>query len=136
MGMPDFNVSNTAGVALIAIADEPRVGVDLERQDRTVAADKLARKFLTAREAQALESLTEDARRRAFLRHWTCKEAMSKATGDGLAAPFGRIDIDLGSTVRVVAGPAPYVPGDWALYPVDVPEGFFATLALWRRDRS
>jgi 4'-phosphopantetheinyl transferase len=129
---PDFNVSNTAGMALIAIAEQPRVGVDVEHCERTVAADKLARKFLTATEATALAKLPPDERRQLFLRHWTCKEAMSKATGDGLAAPFGRIEVAIGSTASLVGGPPPYSPGDWELHLAEVPTGFYATVALWR----
>jgi 4'-phosphopantetheinyl transferase len=131
-GAPDFNVSNTAGMALIAIAERPRVGVDVEHRERRAAADKLARKFLTATEAAALAHLQPDERRRAFLRHWTCKEAMSKATGDGLAAPFGRIEVEIAPGPRVVGGPAPYGPGDWELHYAAVPADYYATIALWR----
>ena len=131
-GAPDFNVSHTRGRALIAIADGPRIGVDVEHFDRTVAADKLARKFLTPAEAATLAPCDPDERRRLFLRHWTCKEAMSKATGDGLAAPFGRIEVALGTSLRVVGGPPPYTPERWNLHAAAVPEGFLATLAVWR----
>src|SRR5260221_78318 len=45
---PDFNVSHTDGGAVIAIADglaaPMRVGVDVERDDPRVRADRLARK--------------------------------------------------------------------------------------------
>ena len=95
----DFNVSHTRDVALLAIArDLPpgtRIGVDIERADREVGVDRLARKFLTARERQSLAHLALAERRTRFVHYWTCKEAMSKATGDGLAAPFGRIDVEL-----------------------------------------
>ena len=128
---PDFNVTHTRGVGLIAIGDVPRIGVDIEHFDRSVAADKLARKFLTPREAETLAPLSPDDRRRAFLRHWTCKEAMSKATGDGLAAPFGKIEIALGTELVVVDGPPPYSPGGWRLEAITVPSGFLATIAVW-----
>jgi len=49
----DFNVSHTAGVALIGIARARRIGVDIERADRRVRADGLAAKFLTAAETIA-----------------------------------------------------------------------------------
>jgi 4'-phosphopantetheinyl transferase len=131
----DFNVSHTQGHALVGIAhDVPRstrIGVDIERADRDVGADRLATKFLTAREGAALAPLSPDARRRRFLRHWTCKEAMSKATGDGLAAPFRRLDVELEPAPRLVAGPAPYLPGAWALHALPVPAEFLATLAVW-----
>jgi hypothetical protein len=57
---------------------------------------------------------------------------MSKATGDGLMAPFGRLDVELGDPPRLITGPPPYVAQDWRLRAVDVPDGYLATLALWR----
>jgi 4'-phosphopantetheinyl transferase len=131
----DFNVSHTHEFSLVGIAhargEDLRIGVDIECTDRDVGADRLARKFLTARESAALAALGDDARRRRFLHHWTCKEAMSKATGDGLAAPFRQLDVDTEGAPRLVGGPPPYVPAAWSLHPVTVP-GFYATLAIWR----
>jgi len=132
----DFNVSHTRGVALIAVArdlpDAARVGVDIEHIDRDVGADRLARKFLTLREQATLVDLAPDMRRQRFLRHWTCKEAMSKATGDGLAAPFRRLDVELSDPPRLRDGPPPYLPDCWSLHDAGVPEDWLATVAIWR----
>ncbi len=133
----DFNVSHTNGVALIgtSIGDprHVRIGVDVERSDRSVGVDRLARKFLTAREQAAIAQLPADGRRLRFLRYWTCKEAMSKATGDGLIAPFRRLDIELETGPRLIDGPPPYTPPSWQVHAAEVPEGFLATVAVWRR---
>ena len=91
----DFNISHTDDAALIGIAHCVRIGVDIERVDRDVNADGLARKFLTPAEQATLAPLSADERRVRFLRYWTCKEAMSKATGDGLAALFRELEVDL-----------------------------------------
>ena len=132
----DFNVSHTDNVALIGIAAGlprgARIGVDVEREDRAVNADGLARKFMTARERAAMAPLDEQARRRQFLRLWTCKEAMSKATGDALSAPFRDIDVGLDDSPRLLAGPPPYVAGRWRLVSVAVPADLIATIAIWR----
>ena len=132
----DFNVSHTRGVALVAIARDvaptTRIGVDIEHADRDVGVDLLARKFLTSRERETLAHLPLDARRRRFLRYWTCKEAMSKATADGIIAPFGQLDVDLSDPPRLCSGPAPYLPADWSLHHAEVPPGWIATLAIWR----
>jgi 4'-phosphopantetheinyl transferase len=137
---PDFNVSHTRGVALIGIGDSlppgARIGVDIEHRDRVVNADRLARKFLTAGERAQLLPFPDDERRRRFLRLWTCKEAMSKATGDALAAPFGRLDVALEGPLALAAGPEPYLPADWTLHPVPLPDGYLATLAIWRAART
>jgi 4'-phosphopantetheinyl transferase len=132
-GAPDFNVSHTRDAAIIALSTRGPIGVDLERGDRTVDAARLARKFATPRERAAMATLGDDDSRRRFLRLWTCKEAMSKATGDGLAAPMGRLDVDVGAiSLRLVDGPAPYAPADWSLVAIDVPATHMATAALWR----
>jgi 4'-phosphopantetheinyl transferase len=130
---PDFNVSHTRDRALIAIGNGSgdRVGVDVEHRDRVTAADKLARKFLGAGEQAHLADYPADLQRERFLRWWTCKEAMSKATGDGLSAPFARIAVDIEPRPSVLGGPAPYTPTHWKLWALDVPDGFLATLALW-----
>jgi 4'-phosphopantetheinyl transferase len=131
----DFNVSNTRNVALIAVCErrDTRVGVDLEHADRQVDHAALARKFLTDRERNDVAALPdEDARRRAFLRLWTCKEAMSKATGDALSAPMRALDVEREPALRLVDGPGRYRPDDWRLYTARVPAPFIGTLAAWR----
>ena len=133
----DFNVSHTGETALIAIAtvarDGTRIGIDIERDDRQVNADGLARKFLTERERAGIAPLPPDARRQQFLRLWTCKEALSKATGDALSAPFRNMDVALDGGPRLVAGPMPYTPAAWRLVAAATPPGLIATLAIWRQ---
>lgn len=129
----DFNISHTDDVAFIGIARGVRIGVDIERADRDVNADGLARKFLTAAEQAAIAPLPADERRLQFLRYWTCKEAMSKATGEALSAPFRRLNVKLGATIELLDGPAPYEPRRWRLHPVGVRAGMLATVALWSR---
>jgi len=134
----DFNVSNTRNVALVGAVDLTgmRIGVDVEYEDRALNHVGLARKYLTLRERSAIASQDVDAHRRAFLRLWTCKEAMSKATGQALSAPLRELDVELVPSLRLAAGPPPYVADDWQLAAVDAPGGFLATVALWRTPRS
>jgi len=127
----DFNVTHTGLDGMIGLATGLRVGVDIERTDRVINAPGIARKFMTAAERAALPA-DADAARRQLLRLWTCKEAMSKATGDGVSAPFGRIDVGLVPGPHVASGPAAYAPGPWWLHAVDASPEHFATVALWR----
>ena len=127
----DFNISHTDDVALIGIARSWRIGVDIERADREVNADGLARKFLTPAEQATLAPLAAEERRQRFLRYWTCKEAMSQATGDALSAPFRRLNVKLGETIELLEGPDAYHPPSWRLYRAAVPNGYFGTVALW-----
>ena len=73
-----------------------------------------------------------DTARRRVLTLWTCKEAMSKATGDALSAPFASLDVRLDGAPRLAAGPGPYRPQHWSLHHAATPAGYVATVALWR----
>lgn len=61
-----FNVSHSEDVALIALAIDREVGVDVEHCRREIEALEIARRFFSPNEIQALRSLPEDQRRRAF----------------------------------------------------------------------
>jgi 4'-phosphopantetheinyl transferase len=132
----DFNISHTEGIALMGIAypmpPQWRIGVDIEYASRRVNADRLALKFLTANERAVSSRLSSEQRRLRFLRLWTCKEAMSKATGDALSAPFGRMDVSVEESPQLLDGPAPYRPEGWTLHAAAAPAEFIATVAMWR----
>jgi len=131
VGAPDFNISHTNGVAVIGIARGARIGIDVERSDRAVGADRLARKFLAPAEQAALAGLADEERRARFLKYWTCKEAMSKATGDGLIAPFARLCVDL-QRLQLLDGPPPYTPTAWTLHSAAASPPYLVTVALWQ----
>ena len=135
-GALDFNVSHTRGAAIFGVTRGARIGVDVEHRDREVNVDGVARKFMSPREQAMLNGLQGEARRHALLRLWTCKEAMSKATGDALSAPFRRLDVALAPTLALTGGPTPYEPAQWRLLGVDVPGGYLATVALWHEPAS
>ncbi|HJU24009.1 MAG TPA: 4'-phosphopantetheinyl transferase superfamily protein [Casimicrobiaceae bacterium] len=128
----DFNVSHTGDLGLVGVSMDARIGVDVERRDRQINVDGIARKFLTTNEREAIERLDDDARRQHVLTLWTCKEAMSKATGDALSAPFASIDVDLRQGPHLRAGPAKYAAAAWTLHRAEVPDDHVATIALWR----
>lgn len=127
----DFNLSHTRGTAVFGVTRGARIGMDIEHRDRTLNVDGVGRKFMTPREQARLAALDADARRRELLLLWTCKEAMSKATGDALGAPFRALDVDTQARRALVSGPAPYVPADWTLHSVEASDGFIATAAVW-----
>ena len=132
----DFNVSHTRGRAIFGVVRDGRIGVDIEHRDRALNVEGVARKFMSPAEQAILEGLDVDARRQALLRLWTCKEAMSKATGDALAAPFRKLDVGLEPSPALRDGPPPYDPSYWRLLPVDVSGGYLATIALWHAPGS
>ncbi|MFE2286511.1 4'-phosphopantetheinyl transferase family protein [Streptomyces sp. NPDC059443] len=82
-GAPQFSLSHSHGLALVAIA-ETRVGADVQRipSAGTAAACLPA---LHPAEQEELKELREEDRTVAFGRLWTRKEAYLKGLGTGLA---------------------------------------------------
>ncbi|MBA3254058.1 MAG: 4'-phosphopantetheinyl transferase superfamily protein [Pseudomonadota bacterium] len=83
-----FNVSHSADVALIAVANQPAaIGVDIERRHNLQNAGELAGDICSREQADAIAASSNASL--AFLRVWTRKEAASKALGFGV----GSIDL-------------------------------------------
>lgn len=101
-GAPDFNLSDTIGGSVVAVAARGRVGVDLEHLDRRPPVDRLARRWFSAAEAEALAALEPDCAAVAFLHLWTAKEAACKATGTGIFGWLPKWQFEVG-----VAQPQP-----------------------------
>ena len=85
---PDFNLSDTRGGCVVAIAGNGRIGIDIECRDRTLPVDRLAARWFAPDEAERLRAMDPESARRAFLDSWTAKEASCKATGTGI---YGRL---------------------------------------------
>lgn len=85
-----FNVSHSQELALIALAPDAPLGVDVEavREMRDLA--DIAARYFTAAEAETIASVPPDERTLAFFLCWTRKEAFAKALGDGLTLALDR----------------------------------------------
>jgi 4'-phosphopantetheinyl transferase len=88
-----FSLTHSADLALLAIAGEGAVGVDVERVDVRPHLESLARRVLSAQEHAAWRARDEEERLRAFLEHWTAKEAYLKALGVGLTRALREVSI-------------------------------------------
>jgi len=78
---PEFNLSHSAGLVLMAVSLRP-VGLDVESAARSGRFPGLAAKFFSPAEQKRINfSPSPD---RMFLRHWVCKEATVKLSGDGI----------------------------------------------------
>ena len=114
-----FSLSHSGDVALIALSATP-VGVDVEEGPRSKTVDDLASN-LHPRETKELMALPPEARRSAFGRVWSRKEAYLKGIGTGLGR---ELDLDyVGSVV-----PPPPGPDGWVITDVAV-EGYAAAVA-------
>ena len=94
-GRLKFSLSHSAGLALIAIADDSNVGVDLETIRAHSDYLEIARRFFSATEIDQLMLLPNHLRAEAFLGYWTKKEAYLKSCGYGLAIPMNWFSVPL-----------------------------------------
>jgi len=84
----EFNLAHTQGMVVMAVCAGMKPGVDIERLGKKVPL-AAARRYFSAQEVAALESLPAEEQPGRFLRLWTLKEAYLKATGAGIAAGLG-----------------------------------------------
>jgi len=91
----DFSISHTQDRLVVLLSLEGPVGIDLESLHRQLPWQKLAERFFCPEEAATLAAAPSDeARRQAFLRLWTRKEAFVKATGKGIADQLKTFRVD------------------------------------------
>jgi 4'-phosphopantetheinyl transferase len=129
----DVNWSHSGDGLLMAYGAGVQVGVDMEILRPRPRALELARRFFTAREADALVSLPEAARQHAFVRLWCAKEALLKAHGHGLSFGLARLEFELrGETWMLVdCDPALGAAAEWAVHAFVPGPGYVAAVA-WR----
>ncbi|MGL4495250.1 MAG: 4'-phosphopantetheinyl transferase family protein [Beijerinckiaceae bacterium] len=84
---PELGVSLSHRDHSLVIGFHPHgtAGVDCEADDPSLNVLVLARDHFTPAEAHALAHLPDEQQRPMFLRLWTAKEAVLKATGRGIA---------------------------------------------------
>ena len=137
-GGPGHSVAHSGDLVAVAVA-RAQVGVDVEQVDGRPHLlggdgdpDALARLAMSPAEQTLLATVPPSARARAFLVAWTRKEAVTKATGDGLRAAFSEVVVaaDAGPP-RLVSWPGPRPPQSVSLLDLDAPDpGYVAALAV------
>jgi 4'-phosphopantetheinyl transferase len=129
-----FNMSHSRDIVLVAVAHGRRVGVDIEHIDEPGDVRRIAARFLSPRDRDAIEQLPADRQRDAFLRCWTRKEAYMKARGDGISRPLDDFDVTPmpdASRSRLRSSAADPNEGEaWELADVPAPRGFMAAIAV------
>lgn len=121
------SLTHSSEVALVSVALDSEVGVDVERLREGTQNWSLVSHALTPGERARLQALPVSLRGEAFLSTWARKEALLKAVGVGLAVDPRFIELD---GPRVVTVPPELgEAGDWTLIDLPVP-GHASALAL------
>jgi 4'-phosphopantetheinyl transferase len=128
-----FNVSHTAGLALLAVAKGREVGVDVEKIRPQPDARKLSERFFSASERLSLAKLSSDELHAAFFRCWTRKEAYVKARGEGLSLPLHQFDVSIEARegqLLLATRPDASETSRWMLRDLPTDPGYAAALAV------
>jgi 4'-phosphopantetheinyl transferase len=128
----DFNLAHSGDLIALAFVRRRPLGIDIEQTRTYAQLSETACRFLCAEEAEEVASMDVGEQTRALVRTWTRKEAIVKATGEGLSMALD------GFRVAVLPHEHPAVVhfgGDrnaakeWILTDLPVPEGYAGSLA-------
>lgn len=128
-----FNLAHSGDLALVAVTSAGPIGVDLERVRPVHEAEAIARRFFSPEECADLAAVSHTDRDYAFLSCWTRKEALLKASGEGLALPLDRFRVSLtpGTPARLLSvGGDEAAAAAWWLAHLDPAPGFVGAVAL------
>lgn len=132
-GMPPthFNLTHSAGLALLAISHGYTLGIDVE-QIRPIDANVAAHHF-SPRELLSLDLLPASQWLAGFFRCWTSKEALLKGEGLGLNLPLAGFDVEVSPQLPpavIAVTPHADIPLAWTLVELEPADDFVGTLAV------
>ncbi|HEX9969170.1 MAG TPA: 4'-phosphopantetheinyl transferase superfamily protein [Acidimicrobiales bacterium] len=119
----EFNLSHSGALAVVAVAHDRPVGVDVERERPLRSEDGVARRVMATDELARYHALEGDARRRFLLWAWARKEALVKASGEGVRRLLTQVPCEPGPDDR------------WAVVDLPIP-GYAAAVAAEGHDWS
>lgn len=119
-----FNISHSEELALFAFCRGGNIGVDVESVRDIRDMEAVAGRILSPEEKADFQVLNKRQQRATFYRYWTRKEALVKATGDGLSRTLHEV------TATPSAGDTVLLDGSsWYVYDLKVNRGYRAAFA-------
>jgi 4'-phosphopantetheinyl transferase len=129
-GSLSFNLSHAGARWALAVCGGGAVGIDVERADRLVDADAVARRVFAPGERRAVSALEGPARRAAFFRYWAAREALVKGLGTRLLLPGTEFEIEARPGGELAARAADGGELGWWLAELPVPPPWIGVLAV------
>jgi 4'-phosphopantetheinyl transferase len=124
--LPEFNLAHSSELALIAIAPDRVVGVDLERKQWKDSLADVATRYFSRGECGILgNAATPTEKADCFFSLWSMKEAILKATGEGIT---DLTKVEVLPELKAVGGEVD--AARWKLHDLSPIAGFGAALAV------
>jgi len=128
-----FSMSHSSGLVVFAMGQSIRVGVDIQKIGGFPELKGLVRRNYAPAEIQEIDNSPPNARLEVFFRLWARKEAVLKASGNGLSLDLRSVDVStdaaVGGTWNIgrIEGHCP----DWEFQWMDlnIANGFAAAVA-------
>jgi len=106
-----FNLSHTAGMAVVLVHRDKDAGVDVERLHRVKDLTSMSKMVFSPEEQADFASCSQAEQPERFLRYWTLKEAYTKARGMGLKLPLQEFSFELGHSPEFFPPRISFAPG-------------------------
>jgi len=132
-----FNITHAGRIVALAMTACIELGVDVEYHDTSVDTIKLAKHFFAVDEYRHILSTSVEHRTQAFFECWTRKEALIKATGDGLSFPLHQFVVNFGTPNEARLLHTYWDPAeatDWQLYNISIGEDYSGAIAIKAKD--
>jgi 4'-phosphopantetheinyl transferase len=130
-----LSIAHSGERVVVALTRDAPIGVDVECGDSLGGGDGSAlwAQVLSATERDAIAALPPGRRRDALLTVWTRKEALLKASGDGLAVAMSALEVSAAGQPPALlsGGDALHAPGEVTLRELQPGDGFHAALAVF-----
>jgi 4'-phosphopantetheinyl transferase len=88
---PHFSFTHSRGLVACVVSSDGTVGIDVEAVDAAIDVDRIASRFFSAEESDALHRYSITERPSRFCELWTLKEALFKAVGTGLSSGLNAV---------------------------------------------
>lgn len=118
-----FNISISSNRFVAAFSQHNAIGVDIEQIRQIENIKRLTKDYFTPNEADWVYSHLDSMLETAFFSIWTKKEAIVKATGQGLNIQLNTFDV-------LSKNPITLIGDDWHLIPLNIFDDCATALAI------
>jgi 4'-phosphopantetheinyl transferase len=128
-----FNLSHSNRLALIAIARDREVGVDVEFMRPNFVTEDVVKHFFSRVEGEEFAAVAPAFKTQSFFNCWTRKEAYIKGRGEGLSCSLDEFDVSLAPGVPATLLESRLDPTEvsrWSMQDLFPAPGYAATVAV------